>query len=346
MSNVYCNHELLKEVMLDCFYETGCSNAQADDVVDSMVSTSLNGTDSHGINLFPHYHKAVQLGRVSKSPKIEFVANSDSLFKVNADHAFGHHAGVVATDEAKRRAKQHGVSAAIVNNSSHFGAAGYYAERIARAGMLGMAFCNADSLVRQPDSSERFLGTNPISIAVPIRGEAPLVLDMATSIGNWNKVRNAGRNNELLPLGIAADKNGNTTVHPEEAYALEPLGGYKGFGLGVMVDILCAALTGAPFSHEIGPMFTEELNNKRCLGQFYLVIDLEKTASTDAFEARMEGYVNAIRSLPGLIDSRPKAPGDIEKETRAQRLQTGIPISSYIFDEFLAISKSFSEAVV
>jgi LDH2 family malate/lactate/ureidoglycolate dehydrogenase len=346
MSNILYDNKLLKDEILKCFIKIGCESEQASNVTEAMISTSLNGTDSHGINLFPHYYRALEGGRVKKNPEVIIIDDEQPFFKVDANHAFGHHAGVKAIDIACKKAVKFGISAASVINSTHFGAAGYFSERAAYAGFVGLSFCNADSLVRQPDSFQKFLGTNPLSISVPLDNEAPMVFDMATSFGNWNKVRNAAREGITLPEGMAADVNGIPTNDPNLAFSLEPSGGYKGFGLGVMVDILCGALSGSPFSNEIGPMFTEKPNDKRNLGQFYLVINQNKFNQDSKFKERMTAYLNIIRSLSPKENDAPKAPGDIEKLNRLDRLQKGIPVPEVIFEEFINISKDFNRCVI
>ena len=164
-----------------------------DHVVGSLVQTSLRGVDSHGINLFPHYCRAVESGRINgrPNPRIDQTAASTSI--VDADNAFGHHAGALAIDHARERAAETGIAAAAVRNSSHFGAAAYFALRAAEHNCIGFAFTNADALVKAHNSAEPFFVTNPICCCAPMADEGPFSLDMATSLANWNKVNDARR---------------------------------------------------------------------------------------------------------------------------------------------------------
>jgi len=300
--------------------------ASVDDVVGSLVQTSLRGVDSHGIELFPHYVRAVRAGRVSAQPKLEFEQTGPSTAVLEADHAFGHHAGAVAIDRAIEIAQQAGTSAVSVRNSTHFGAAAYFALRAADLGLLGFAFTNADALMKAPGAQSAFLGTNPVCFTAPLANEEPLCLDMATSLVSWNKVKGRRVSGDALGGDWAFGADGAPTTDAAAARTLNPAGGYKGHGLSLMVEILCGALAGGPMATELLPMFTAPIESKRRISHFFMAIDVARFIDRAVFRERLQRLVDALRAMPQL-DGRVMAPGDVEKETFAARSAAGIPIS-------------------
>lgn len=311
----------------------------ASHVVDSLVETSLRGVDSHGVNLFAHYCRAVGGGRISRSPDIRIDRRSPAVAVIDADHAFGHHAGAVAIDVAVDMAGDAGVGVVSVANSTHFGAAAYFALRAARQGFLGMAFCNADALVKVHNGTESFFGTNPICFCAPMAGEEPFCLDMATSLAAWNRIKNARAGDTPIPDNWAFDAGGASVTDPHRASSLAPLGGYKGFDLGMMVDILCALLADGPVSKDIAPMYSAPLSLRRRISHFFLVMDISRFVSVSIFMDRLAEMASRVRAVPALesADDAVMIAGDPEKRSHAHRLRHGIPMSDVQFDDLLTV---------
>lgn len=335
----------LESWLLQELKKADCCLEQSRSLVSSMVETSTRGVDSHGVFLFPHYLRAMKAGRVNRKPNLR-LDKKGCFFMLDADHAFGHFAGDRAVDELAKDAAKNGISACAVMNSSHFGAASYFTLKAARMGYIGLSFCNADSLVRQPGSNERFLGTNPISISFPTGTDEPVCLDMATSQGNWNKIKNFAKNGQQAPDGLIRKKDGSPTNDPNEAYSLDPIGEYKGFGLGVAVDFLCALFTNSPFSHEIPAMYDSDLSMHRKLGQFYIVINPAHFGEAQAVFDRVKEYANVVHSLPALFGSCPKMPGDQERDVAVTRKKSGIPFPKFIYEDFLNINANFQNCLI
>ena len=239
----FFKHDLLSLLMTNELHKREVSPGAVKNVVECLIQTSLRGVDSHGINLFPHYCKAVDAGRINSSPHITITAISDSTAILDADHTFGHHAGAIAMSEAIRISKKSGIGAVSVKNSTHFAAAAYYGLMAADNDCIGFAFTNADSLVKAANAKEAFFGTNPICFTAPLNTEGPLCLDMATSLVSWNKIVNFRREEKTIPSNWAFNQHGLPISDPHKAVSLNPAGEYKGFGLGMMVDILCALLS-------------------------------------------------------------------------------------------------------
>ena len=324
-------------------------NVNADSVehvVSSLIQTSLRGVDSHGIQLFPHYCRAVSGGRINPQPSFRVDQTAPATAILDADHAFGHHAGVVAMDLAIRTAKTAGTCAVAVRNSTHFGAAAYFALRASPNGCLGFAFTNADALVKAHGAQGAFFGTNPICFTAPLAGEEPLCLDMATSLVAWNKVLNHRRLNEDIPSDWACDELGTAVTDPHAAKALYPAGAYKGFGLGMMVDILCALLADGPVGKDLLPMYSD-LSVRRNVTHFFLAIAIDKFLPSAVFSVRLQEMVGRLRAMAPLDPHSPVlVPGDPEKQSYGRRLANGIPVDEAKFAEFLAVSPDFSAAAM
>jgi LDH2 family malate/lactate/ureidoglycolate dehydrogenase len=337
------DHEQLRSRLGGLFKANGLSAVSTLHVVDSMVETSLRGVDSHGINLFPHYVRSVAAGRINRDPLFRFQVTGSATSLMHADHAVGHHAGAAAMDHAVERARDSGLCAVAVADSSHFGAAWYFAVRAARQDMLGFAFTNADALVKAHNAREPFFGTNPICFAAPLPGEEPLCLDMATSLVAWNKVRERQRTGEPLPPDWAFDAQGVATTVANEARSLNPAGGYKGFGLGMMVELLCSLLSGGPAARELLPMFTSPPEAQRRISHFFLALDPARFGDVGTFKQRLKTMVETIRAMQGM-DAEVMVPGDPEKRTWSRRRVQGIPVHDAMLEQFLVVDPDMGKA--
>lgn len=326
----------------------GVAEESARHVVSSVVETSLRGVDSHGIHLFPHYCRAAVAGRVNPRPAIEVARRSAATAVLDADHGFGHHAGSAAIALAAELADASGIGAVAVRDSTHFGAAAYFALQAARRGYLGCAFTNADALVRAFGGEAPFFGTNPICLTAPMAGEEPFCLDMATSTVSWNRVLDHRRTGRPLAPGWAADAAGSDTTDPAAAAMLQPLGGYKGFGLGMMVEILCSLLADGPAARELLAMYAAPLTARRQISHFFLVVKIDAFVAAGRFAERLAGLARQIRTAPAAVGNEAgvMVPGDPEKRSFAERSADGIPIDEAKLAELVELDPAFERAVV
>jgi ureidoglycolate dehydrogenase (NAD+) len=343
---VRLNGRIVEQLMRETLQSRGVCAESAQHVAASLAQTSLRGVDSHGIHLFPHYCRAVDSGRITKNPRFMFDETSPTTAILDADDAFGHHAGIVASDRAVALAKSAGIGAIAVRNSSHFGAASYFGLHTAQQGCIGLAFTNADALIKAHGSRETFTGTNPICFTAPIEGEEPFCLDMATSLVAWGKVLNRRSSGESIPDSWACDADGQPVVDPNAARSLQPAGGYKGFGLSLVVDILCALLSGSQVSKDLLPMY-QKIEVRRKISHFFMAIDVSRFCSLVDFGRRMKDFVERTRSLPPLDAGVPvMVPGDPEKMTFKARVESGIPIDELKFGELVGASARFNTALM
>lgn len=295
--------------------------------VHALVETSLRGVDSHGVRLAPHYVREILAGRINLAPSMALRQTSPTTATLDADHTFGTAAATSAMESAIEMATGAGVGIVAVTNSTHFGAAAVYALMAARRGMIGISLTNTDALVLPHGGLRAFLGTNPICVAAPCAGEEPFCLDMATSAVAWNRVRKGRLTGELLEPGWAADEGGSVTTNPQTAAALFPLGGYKGYGLGFVVELLCSLLTGMPSGPDIVPMYPAT-SDKRYLGHFVMAIDISRFSEPAAFAERVREIVHRLRAEPAAADAGVMVANDPEKAAFAERSVNGIPLDA------------------
>ncbi|MFT6814293.1 MAG: ureidoglycolate dehydrogenase (NAD+) [Sphingobacteriales bacterium] len=341
------DHKILSTIMLKNLQGIGVCDDSANYLVESIIQTSLRGVDSHGINLYPHYCQAFRSGRINPNPSIKINQSASSIILVDADSSIGHHSGSVAMEKAIEIAKSTGIAAVNVNNSNHFGAAAYFGLKAAEKNCLGFAFTNADALVKVTGSSEMFFGTNPICFTAPLKTEEPFCLDLATSLVSYNKIKNYRMADEPIPDGWGFTKKGEPTKNPHEVVSLNPIGDYKGYGLGMMIDILCAILGSSVIGKDMLPMFNTSMKDKRFVSHFFMVIDIEKFLPLDNFKNNLQSMVDRLRQLPKTVENQNvMVPGDPEKKTFKIRNQTGIPISKEYFNQFLEENNQFNKALL
>jgi len=333
------------------FHKTVLSKAGLDEHTCESVSfglceTSLRGVDSHGIRLLPHYTRSALLGRKNPTPEYKFKQVFPAFGHLDADNTFGHAAGMKAIDLAMPLAKENGISSIAVSNSSHPGAMASFALRAARKGYIAFAFTHADALVSSYGGKRAYFGTNPICIAAPRKEAEPFCLDMAPTMISWNKLLGARERSESLSGKYAADESGIPTDNPTLAKALLPIGGYKGYGIAAMGEVLCGVLTGMAFGRSIPPMFTSPMDQPRHLGQFYMVMRADVCQSQSDFESRLQQMTNEVRSEPSMPDERVQLANDPQIEETKRRKNEGIPIDDSLLQEFQKLSSELNVTMI
>jgi LDH2 family malate/lactate/ureidoglycolate dehydrogenase len=324
----------------------GADPPTAEAAVRAMMHGSRLGVDSHGVRLLPHYVAVLRRGRVNPRPAMHFSRSFGAVATLDADHGHGALAAYTAMTHAVDLAARHGIGAVAIRNTSHFGPAGAYALAAVEAGSIGVAVCNTDSYVHLHDGAERFHGTNPIAVAVPVPVEAgrPWLLDMATSAVTYNRVQLYKSLQRALPEGIAADAAGRPTDDPEAVAMLSPLGGafgFKGAGLAGFVEILTSVLTGMRLSCELLPMAGPDLQTPRGLGAFVMAIQPNAFLDDAQFQAGMNRYLARLRGSRPVPGGTVMASGDREWAEADRRAAMGIPIDPATADAFAAIAQEF-----
>jgi LDH2 family malate/lactate/ureidoglycolate dehydrogenase len=312
------------------FAGLGLSEPDAATAASILVQADLLGVDSHGVSNYIQllYEPGLRTGTIAARPRIEVVHETAISALLDGGGGLGLVVGTRAMALAIEKARASGVGLVAVRGSRHYGAAGCYARMALDHDMIGLSLTNSDKLVVPTFGRDSRIGTNPIAVAVPAGGEAPFVLDMATSTVPLGKVMLARRHGVEIPAGWAADDRGVPTTDPETAFRalrLLPLGGtheqgsHKGYGLGVVVDVLCGVLSGA------GVAVGQGLGGQ--VGHFFGALRIDAIRPVAEFKAMMDDYLRALCSTPPAAGhDRVLYAGLPEHETEQERRRAGIPL--------------------
>ena len=320
--------------------------AKSDLVATSLVAANLRGVDSHGLQLLPFYIELILMGNINIETDGRVVSENGACLAYDGQNGIGQWISETCCANAIRLARAHGLGMVVARESNHFGAAAFWAQRISHAGLIGIVMCNASPLVAPWQGCEQRFGTNPICMSVPTAGNTWL-LDMATTTAALGKILNAqfqGRTS--IPPGWAMDSDGVPTQDVETALSgsLMPLGGYKGSGLAMMAEILCAVLSGGAMSTELGgirikgqPMRTSQL---------FLAIDVARFMPLDAFHQRMRSLVAMVKSsrLAKGYDEILVA-GEPEWRAEEARCRDGIPLSDGVWQNLVQAAQQLKVPV-
>jgi LDH2 family malate/lactate/ureidoglycolate dehydrogenase len=289
----------------------GLAAADAGPVADSLAFAEARGVLTHGFLRLPTYVDRIREGGISREARVTTVADLGALVVTDAGHGAGARTGLLGADLAIERAQQFGVGCVISRNASHFGASAFFTNRIADAGMLGLAACNTEAVMCAPFGGRPVLGTNPIALAVPAPSERRPQLDMATTTVSQGKLIMAEQAGESIPLGWAVDAHGEPTTSPTAglAGALMPSGGPKGFGLAFAVDALLA-LGGAEVSPGVSALNGDHSAHQR-LGHLFVAIRADGVEGLAGYQRRVEQLVEAVHHS-GLNGVTPMVPGEPE----------------------------------
>lgn len=309
--------------------------SDADIVANLMVKSDLAGADGHGIFRLPAYLKRIRAGGVNLHPKIYIEREQGATALINGDNALGHLVMNRAVDLAITKVKQHSVCWIGSHYGNHSGAASVYVRKLAEHGYIGiyMAVGNANHMAPW-GGIDLLLSTNPIAIAVPA-GDGPIVLlDIATTVAAYGKVKVAAQKGESIPDGWMIDRQGKPITDPQKSTegSLLPIGGYKGYGLAVMIGLLAGALNNAAVGKG-----TIDFNAHHDLvtntGQTIIAVDPSAFGNTEEFINRVIALVNDLKNsstLPGIKEIR--VPGEGAAKTMAERNEKGIPVSPELLE--------------
>jgi LDH2 family malate/lactate/ureidoglycolate dehydrogenase len=327
-------------LLRDTFRHAGLSDADAAIAADIAGHGSLHGADAHGAVQMPLYVTGLLDGTIKSKPNIQITGTLPCCKVMDADHALGLVAGQMAMDAAIEMAKTFGMGAVAVRRSSHNGTAGYFCERAAEHGLIGMAFTNAMPAVAPTGSAEPLLGTNPIGAAFPVPGADPIVIDLATSIVARSRIRAMLALGKQLPEGWALDAEGKPTTDPAIAVkgTVLPIGGPKGYALSLMVELLCSTLADG----EPGFQVTYENIVKRPsnISQFYMAINPEGFAGVEAYGARaahVASVVQKAKPMPGA--EPPRLPGARGHAVNRKAAAEGLTISDNLASAFKNVAR-------
>jgi L-2-hydroxycarboxylate dehydrogenase (NAD+) len=353
MTDQIYSHKSLQAFTLSVLKKIGCPDEDAVLATDVLLSADLRGIDSHGIARLSGYIRLWEAQRINANPTIKIIHETPSTAVVDGDGGLGLVVAPKAMEIAIAKAKQCGTGWVSVQHSNHFGIAGYHAMMALEHDMIGISMTNASPLVAPTFSVERLLGTNPIAVAIPAGKQPAFIADMATTTAANGKLEILQRKNKEAPLGWIQDKNGNPSPNPHELKdggALVPLGSdrehgsHKGYGLGAIVDILSAVLSGANYGPWVPP-FVSFLAPPadpvgKGIGHFFGAMRVDAFRPASEFKEHMDNWITRFRAAKTVEDQpRVLIPGDPEREINELRIKEGIPINPKVVEDLKELAK-------
>lgn len=347
MAEQIFSYEHLYEFTYTVFKSIGCSDADASVATTVLLNADVRGIDSHGVARLSGYVRLWEAKRINDNPNIKIIHETPSTATVDGDAGLGLVVAPKAMQIAIDKAKNVGTGWVSVQNSNHFGIAGYHAMMALEHDMIGIAMTNASALVAPTFSIEKMLGTNPIAVAIPANEEPAFVADFATTTAANGKLEILQRKNASTPLGWVQDKDGNesTDAHAlKSGGALLPLGSdrehgsHKGYALGSIVDIFSAVLSGASYGPWAPPFpayiqMPENMPGKG-LGHFFGAMRIDAFRPAEEFKSHMDNWIQRFRNAkPANGYDRVLIPGDPEREISVQRMKDGIPLVESVVND-------------
>ncbi|MBM3585617.1 MAG: malate/lactate/ureidoglycolate dehydrogenase [Alphaproteobacteria bacterium] len=338
----------LTEFVTALFRAVGCAGAEAATIAHHLVAANLMGHDSHGVGLVTEYVRSIRAGRFQVGRHARVVTDRGPILVIDGQRGAGQIIGTEAMDLAIARARAHGVAVVALRQSHHLGRIGAYAEQCAEAGLVSLHAVNVIGhrpLVAPFGGRDVRLGTNPFCAGVPCPGQPPLILDMATSCIAYGKLRVAFYEGRRVEPGVLIDRDGRPTddpavMVPDAIGALLPFGGHKGYGLGLLCDILAGALSEGGTNH--AGAFDDDMIINNMLS---IVLDPAALGDSTAIADHVERVIDWVKASPLAPGSKAVLiAGEPERARRAERLAHGIPIAERTLDELAEVARSLGVA--
>ncbi len=312
----------------------GMPVADAADAAGVLVLADMFGIHTHGVSRIESYGERLDLDGINKTPRIEVTRIAPGLLMIDGDNGVGTLIGARALEAIMQAARETGIAAGFVRGSNHFGPITPYGWRAAEAGFASIIASNATTTIAPTGGKEARLGNNPIAFSMPNADGDHVILDMALSVVARAKIRDANKRGEKIPDTWATDRDGFPTTDPAAALdgILLPIGGYKGYGLSVMVDLFAGMLSGAAFLTGV-KSWVDSPEEPQNLGHFFVLIDTARFASAGELASRMAAFTDIIHSTPAADPQRPVLlAGENEMRSLAQARADGISLPKDLID--------------
>ncbi|HSN20002.1 MAG TPA: Ldh family oxidoreductase [Usitatibacter sp.] len=321
------------------YAKCGVPEADAALLADTLVQADLWGHQSHGVLRLDWYRQRILAGTMAAATRPALATDAGAVAAIDGHDGVGQVLAQRAMEEAIARAKRHGVGVVAVRNSNHFGTAMYYTRLAAAAGCIGFLSTNASPAMAPWGARAKVVGNNPWSLAAPAGRHAPMILDIANSAVARGKVYLARQRGESIPPGWALDRDGRPTTDPRAAIEgmILPMGGHKGYGISVMMDVLSGVLTGSGFASQVhGPYQSERRSG---CGHLAMALAIESFEPLAEFESRMERLVAELKSAP-LAPGCDEVfyPGEIEARHDAKGRREGLALPDATVEDLRRIA--------
>ena len=324
------------------FEAGGVPGDEAARVADALVSADARGMTSHGTMRVPMYMKKVRAKGFRAGTKGRVLQETAATMLLDGEDGLGQVITWRAMEEAIRKARSVGVGVVGVTRSNHFGEGAYYALEAIRHDMIGILTTNGSANTPPHGGRSMVAGNLPLTAGVPAGKELPILLDMAMCASSKGKIAYAAKKGEAIPAGWAVEASGQPTVDPRKVLEggwILPIGGYKGWGMIVILDILSGVLTGGPMGPEVTDLFTGPAETPQGLGHFVLALNIAAFMPVGHFKQRMDQRIRSIKDserLPGVEEIL--MPGERELKLERQRRAKGIPLSVAVLEQVAAVA--------
>jgi len=350
------NYEYLHDFTFNVFMRIGCSREDAESIAAVLIAAELRDHSSHGMIRIKEYYDIWKAGRVNVSPVVRVVHETPSTAVIDGDRCFGMVAGIRSMQLAIEKAEATGTGWVATRNSNHFGIAGYYAMMALEHDMVGICVTNANPLVVPTWSVSRYLGTNPLAVAVPALTEPPFVADFATTPIARGKLAVSEKKGEKVPLGFVQDAEGLPSDDPailRRGGGMLTLGGdrlhgsHKGYCMTAIVDIFSALFSGANFGPFVPPSVAYlPLPEKKVgegTGHFFGAMRIDAFRPANEFKTSMDEWIRTFRGAkPAKGEERVLIPGDPEREAEARNRKEGIKLVPAVVEDLKSIASDLS----
>lgn len=337
----------LEAFIARAFGAVGISTGESKTIAALMTRADLQGSDGHGVFRLPQYIRRIRGGAVNIRPRIRVEREAAGMALVDGDNGMGHLVMRFAAEKAIEKAKTAGVAWVGVKWSNHAGPASLYAAMPLEHGMIGLylAVGNANHLPAW-GGLDMLLSTNPISVAVPAGEEPPIVLDMATTVAAYGKVKTKAQRGESMPEGWMMDRQGRPLTDPKRANEgfLLPIGGYKGYGLALVFGLLAGTLNGAAMGKAVVD-FNADDTTPTNTGHAIVAINVDAFQPVADFRRSVDALIRDLRNserLPGV--DRVRLPGEGSQATRAERMKNGVPLPAPLAAALTALARELKIA--
>jgi LDH2 family malate/lactate/ureidoglycolate dehydrogenase len=339
--------ERLRRFVAGLFEDAGCGQRHAAEIADCLVQSNLWGIDSHGVIRVPEYLARFRNGAMNSRPNMRTLHSAPGFDVLDADNSAGYIAGRAAMSRAIELAADSAIAAAGVINSNHCGATALYARMAADLGMVGIAMTNVAPNMVMPGAGRPITGNNPLAIAIPTFAEFPFVLDISLSAVAGGKLLVAARKGESIPLGWATDKQGRPTTDAQAGFDgyLLPMGGHKGFGLSLAIDILCGLITGGSFQDHVKSMYRFPADPSRT-AHLMLVINPQAWMSRESLRERMAEFLATVKDTPVTeAGGEILLPGELEYRSEQRRRRDGVPLPAAVYEQLARIGQATNRSI-
>jgi LDH2 family malate/lactate/ureidoglycolate dehydrogenase len=324
----------LKEISIAILKGLNAADHEAKLVADCLVQAEIRGIDTHGVHFLRLLSDRIDARMIRIPTEVEVVRENGATSVLDGGNGLGQVAAHRAMRMSIQKAKELGMGLSLIRNTNHIGILAFYTLMAAEEGMVGLAMSNSAPSMSPWGGADPFFGTNPISIAIPCGSEPPVVLDMSSSVVARGKIRKAQRMKESIPLGWALDQEGSPTTDPDAAMkgTLLPIGGPKGYGLALMIDVLAGLLSGSQYGPKV-KTFHQPLGPTG-IGVLTMAVDIEKLMPLNLFKQLMDSHVESIKkSKKAKGVSRIYLPGEIEHEKEKKSLADGIELNESVVSD-------------